>query len=93
MADAARPLQVWLRELHEKISVTTVLVTHDQEEAIEVADRAGRTSGQSEAPSFRGTAEANRQAFSFQWSLQVQAADQLASGVAEGHRVSVVHGH
>jgi sulfate transport system ATP-binding protein len=30
---------VWLRELHTSIAVTTLLVTHDQEEAMEVADR------------------------------------------------------
>ena len=38
-AQVRQELRVWLRELHEKISVTTVLVTHDQEEAMEVADR------------------------------------------------------
>ena len=29
----------WLRRLHEDVHVTTVLVTHDQEEAMDVADR------------------------------------------------------
>ena len=29
----------WLRRLHDEINVTSVLVTHDQEEALEVADR------------------------------------------------------
>jgi sulfate/thiosulfate transport system ATP-binding protein len=38
-AQVRQELRIWLRELHEKISVTTVLVTHDQEEAMEVADR------------------------------------------------------
>ncbi len=37
-AQVRQELRVWLRELHTKISVTTVLVTHDQEEAMEVAD-------------------------------------------------------
>ena len=37
-AQVRQELRVWLRELHQKISVTTVLVTHDQEEAMEVAD-------------------------------------------------------
>ncbi len=37
-AQVRQELRVWLRDLHEKISVTTVLVTHDQEEAMEVAD-------------------------------------------------------
>ncbi len=32
-------LRAWLRRLHDEIHVTTVLVTHDQEEAMEVADR------------------------------------------------------
>jgi sulfate transport system ATP-binding protein len=38
-AQVRQQLRVWLRELHEKIAVTTLLVTHDQEEAMEVADR------------------------------------------------------
>jgi sulfate transport system ATP-binding protein len=32
-------LRTWLRRLHDEVHVTTVLVTHDQEEAMEVADR------------------------------------------------------
>ena len=32
-------LRRWLRRLHEEQGVTTVLVTHDQEEAMEVSDR------------------------------------------------------
>ncbi len=32
-------LRSWLRRLHEEMPVTTVFVTHDQEEAFEVADR------------------------------------------------------
>jgi sulfate transport system ATP-binding protein len=32
-------LRAWLRRLHDEVNVTTVLVTHDQEEAMEVADR------------------------------------------------------
>jgi sulfate transport system ATP-binding protein len=32
-------LRAWLRRLHDESHVTTVLVTHDQEEAMEVADR------------------------------------------------------
>jgi sulfate/thiosulfate transport system ATP-binding protein len=32
-------LRDWLRRLHDEQGVTTVLVTHDQEEAMEVADR------------------------------------------------------
>jgi sulfate transport system ATP-binding protein len=31
-------LRTWLRRLHDEVHVTTVLVTHDQEEALDVAD-------------------------------------------------------
>ena len=30
---------MWLRRLHDEINVACVFVTHDQEEALEVADR------------------------------------------------------
>ncbi|MDB6149739.1 MAG: sulfate transporter, ATPase subunit [Chthoniobacter sp.] len=32
-------LRRWLRELHERLHITSVFVTHDQDEALEVADR------------------------------------------------------
>ncbi|HYV17015.1 MAG TPA: TOBE-like domain-containing protein, partial [Conexibacter sp.] len=32
-------LREWLRKLHEEVHVTTLLVTHDQEEAMSIADR------------------------------------------------------
>jgi len=32
-------LRTWLRRLHDELHVTSVFVTHDQEEALEVADR------------------------------------------------------
>jgi sulfate transport system ATP-binding protein len=38
-AQVRKDLRGWLRRLHEDVHVTTVLVTHDQEEAMEVADR------------------------------------------------------
>jgi len=38
-AQVRQQLRQWLRELHSTLHVTTVLVTHDQEEAMEVADR------------------------------------------------------
>ncbi len=38
-AKVRQDLRRWLRNLHDKIPVTSVLVTHDQEEALEVADR------------------------------------------------------
>ena len=38
-AKVRKELRRWLRHLHEDIQVTSVFVTHDQEEALEVADR------------------------------------------------------
>jgi len=38
-AKVRQELRRWLRRLHAEINVTGVLVTHDQEEALEVADR------------------------------------------------------
>jgi sulfate/thiosulfate transport system ATP-binding protein len=38
-ARVRQELRAWLRRLHEEVHVTTVFVTHDQEEAMEVADR------------------------------------------------------
>jgi sulfate/thiosulfate transport system ATP-binding protein len=37
-AKVRQELRQWLRKLHEEIQVTSVFVTHDQEEAFEVAD-------------------------------------------------------
>jgi sulfate transport system ATP-binding protein len=37
-AQVRKELRAWLRRLHDKVHVTTVFVTHDQEEAMEVAD-------------------------------------------------------
>jgi sulfate/thiosulfate transport system ATP-binding protein len=38
-AKVRKELRRWLRDLHTKIHVTSIFVTHDQEEAMEVADR------------------------------------------------------
>ena len=38
-ARVRKELRRWLRRLHDEIHVTSVFVTHDQEEALEVADR------------------------------------------------------
>src|SRR4029078_9854396 len=38
-AKVRQELRVWLRKLHKEIPGTSVFVTHDQEEAFEVADR------------------------------------------------------
>ncbi len=38
-ARVRQELRLWLRRLHDEVHVTSVFVTHDQEEALEVADR------------------------------------------------------
>jgi len=38
-ANVRKELRAWLRRLHDEVHVTTVFVTHDQEEALDVADR------------------------------------------------------
>lgn len=38
-AKVRKELRRWLRRLHDELHITTLFVTHDQEEALEVADR------------------------------------------------------
>jgi len=38
-AKVRKELRRWLRRLHDELNVTSIFVTHDQEEALEVADR------------------------------------------------------
>ncbi len=38
-ATVRRDLRRWLKHLHEKMHITSIFVTHDQEEALEIADR------------------------------------------------------
>jgi sulfate/thiosulfate transport system ATP-binding protein len=38
-ARVRKELRAWLRRLHEEVHVTTIFVTHDQEEAMEIADQ------------------------------------------------------
>ncbi|MEI7913552.1 MAG: TOBE-like domain-containing protein [Mycobacteriaceae bacterium] len=38
-AKVREDLRAWLRRLHDEVHVTTVLVTHDQSEALDIADR------------------------------------------------------
>jgi sulfate/thiosulfate transport system ATP-binding protein len=38
-AKVRKDLRAWLRRLHDEVHVTTVFVTHDQEEAMEVSDQ------------------------------------------------------
>ncbi|HEX3667192.1 MAG TPA: sulfate ABC transporter ATP-binding protein [Rhizomicrobium sp.] len=37
-AKVRKDLRIWLRQLHDRTGVTTVFVTHDQEEALQMAD-------------------------------------------------------
>jgi sulfate/thiosulfate transport system ATP-binding protein len=38
-ARVRKELRAWLRRLHDEVHVTTIFVTHDQEEAMEIADQ------------------------------------------------------
>lgn len=38
-AKVRKELRRWLRRLHDELNITSIFVTHDQEEALEVADR------------------------------------------------------
>ncbi|MDR0702537.1 MAG: sulfate ABC transporter ATP-binding protein [Azoarcus sp.] len=38
-AKVRKELRRWLRQLHDELHITSIFVTHDQEEALEVADR------------------------------------------------------
>src|SRR5699024_10579923 len=38
-AKVRKELRRWLRQLHEQVGLTSIFVTHDQEEALEIADR------------------------------------------------------
>jgi sulfate transport system ATP-binding protein len=38
-AKVRKDLRLWLRQLHDETGYTTIFVTHDQEEALELADR------------------------------------------------------
>ena len=38
-AKVRKELRRWLRKLHDEFQITSVFVTHDQEEALDVADR------------------------------------------------------
>jgi sulfate transport system ATP-binding protein len=38
-AQVRKDLRLWLRALHERLGITSLFVTHDQDEAMEIADR------------------------------------------------------
>jgi sulfate transport system ATP-binding protein len=57
-AKVRRELRRWLRKLHDEMHITSVFVTHDQEEALEVADRiAVMNKGRSSRSARRGVYE------------------------------------
>src|SRR5438876_1198562 len=37
-AKVRKELRIWLRHLHDKTGITTIFVTHDQDEALQMAD-------------------------------------------------------
>jgi sulfate transport system ATP-binding protein len=66
-AKVRKELRLWLREVHDATGVTTIFVTHDQEEAMDLADRVAVLNGgrieQAGAP--QDLAEAPASAFVF----------------------------
>ena len=44
-AKVRKDLRKWLREIHDRTGLTTVFVTHDQAEAMDVADRVAILNG------------------------------------------------
>ena len=44
-AKVRKDLRTWLREIHDRTGLTTVFVTHDQAEAMDVADRVAILNG------------------------------------------------
>jgi sulfate/thiosulfate transport system ATP-binding protein len=38
-AKVRKSLRVWLRQMHDRLGLTSIFVTHDQSEAMEIADR------------------------------------------------------
>ena len=53
-AKVRKELRRWLRRLHDELHITTLFVTHDQEEALEVADRVAIAPGQHRADRHAG---------------------------------------
>jgi len=74
-ARVRKDLRRWLRRLHDELHVTSVFVTHDQEEALEVADRVvimnhGRVE-QIGAPDEIYANPVNAFVYSFLWEVNV----------------------
>ena len=49
-AKLRRTLQVELKALQERVGITFIYVTHDQEEALTMSDRAGRDGERADRP-------------------------------------------
>jgi sulfate transport system ATP-binding protein len=83
-AQVRRDLRRWLRELHEQTGLTTIFVTHDQEEALELADRVAILNGgrieQLDSPAAVYDQPASPFVYSF-----VGAVNRIAGRVERGH--------
>ncbi len=89
-ARVRKDLREWLRRLHDEVHVTTVIVTHDQEEAMEVADtvvvmQGGRIE-QSGGPRELYEHPANRFVMSF-----VGPVSELGDAMVRPHDIEVRH--
>lgn len=102
-ATVRRELRRWLRKLHQRIHVTTILVTHDQEEALEVSDRVavmnqGRIE-QFDSPEAIYENPANPFVFKFLGSYnffharKTKAGDAVVASPAEADSVTFVRPH
>lgn len=78
-------LRRWLRQLHQSLGFTAVFVTHDQEEALEVADRiVVMRSGHIEqvaAPESLGNDDSNRFVTEFLGQINIFRGDIGTDGV------------
>jgi sulfate transport system ATP-binding protein len=87
-AKVRKDLRRWLRELHERTKHTTVFVTHDQDEAFELADRVAILS-EGKIEQLGTVAEVfNRP--STQFVADFLQATELKSNQSKAHRGSVV---
>ncbi len=89
-AQVRAELREWLRRLHEEIHVTTIFVTHDQEEAMEVAEQivvmnAGRIE---QAGTPRELYEAPRNEFVMSF---VGPVNQLGDALLRPHDIQILH--
>jgi sulfate/thiosulfate transport system ATP-binding protein len=89
-AQVRAELREWLRRLHEEIHVTTIFVTHDQEEAMEVAEQivvmnAGRIE---QAGTPRELYESPRNEFVMSF---VGPVNQLGDALLRPHDIQILH--